>query len=352
MTQVKSSPEVGLLAAILGGAWRREPPSLHISEEEVDSVLQLLIQSGCGPLGWWRLRRSDLKNSSVVAKLRQAYLFSTAKTVFHENSIEQVFSALRSAGVEPILVKGWAAARLYPDQALRPYSDIDLCVQSKQYEIAKSVLDSIDFKEEFIDLHNGFSHLDYKSAAELYAHSKLVKLEGVDVRILSPEDQLRVLCFHFLAHGGSRAGWLCDIALAVENRPPDFDWQRSLGNNRRWAEWVACTIGLAHQLLGARTEDTPIAERSKNLPGWFVRAILKQWGTNSMEKRYRTPMSTITRHPIRVMKGLRYHWPNPVEATVRLRMPLNECPRLPMQVSNCLIRTALFLVRVPNRWRV
>jgi len=29
-------------------------------------------------------------------------------------------------GVEPILGKGWAIARLYPERGMRPYGDIDL----------------------------------------------------------------------------------------------------------------------------------------------------------------------------------------------------------------------------------
>ena len=61
-----------------------------------------------------------------------------------------------------------------------------------------------------VDLHRGldrqrdgqaFSLLDDRRLEELYERSELVALGDVDVRILGPEDHLRLICLHMLAHG-------------------------------------------------------------------------------------------------------------------------------------------------------
>jgi len=208
-----------------------------------------------GALAWHKIRNSDLKTSAAGLELQEAYRFHSVRTLVREHAIKAVLTLLYREGVEPILVKGWAAARLYPEPALRPYGDIDLVVRPEQYSftayaisaaIAASEIDSA----YYIDLHRGFDHLDDHSFDDLYSHSSILKLDDVDVRVLSPEDHLRVLCVHLLHHNAFRPLWLCDIAAAVDGRASDFDWDRCLGRNRR-ADWVACAIGLAHKLLGA-----------------------------------------------------------------------------------------------------
>ena len=50
----------------------------------------------------------------------------------------RVFRLLREKGIEAILAKGWAVARLYPDRVLRPYGDIDICVSADQFNTAEN----------------------------------------------------------------------------------------------------------------------------------------------------------------------------------------------------------------------
>jgi hypothetical protein len=197
-----------------------------------------------------------------------------------------------------------------------------------------------------VDLHQGFARLDVCSLDALYARSQLVRLGEVDVRVLGPEDHLRILCVHLLRHGAWRPLWLCDIALALESRPASFDWDRCLGPNRRRADWVACTIGLAHHLLGVPVDDTPVAWRARHLPRWLVPTVLKQWDTPcSSDHAPRGPFATTLRHPTRVPQALYLRWPNPIAATIDLKGPLNALPRWPFQLGVCLWRTVRFLTR-------
>jgi hypothetical protein len=64
----------------------------------------------------------------TAADLLEHYRDQNIKAALLEQGAERVFKALRGAGIEPVLVKGWAVARLYPEVGLRPYSDVDICV--------------------------------------------------------------------------------------------------------------------------------------------------------------------------------------------------------------------------------
>jgi hypothetical protein len=263
--------------------------------------------------------------------------------------IEQVFELLRAAGVEPLLVKGWAVARLYPEEGLRPGGDIDLCIRPEQYRAARDVLKSAEGRRYNVDLHRGFERLDGASAEELFERSQPVSLGNGQVRILAPEDHLRVLSFHMLREGVWRPIWLCDVAVAVESRGAGFDWERCLSRDRQQSDWVACAIGLAHQLLGVAIDGTPVERRAGRLPSWLVPGVLKQWRAVTMHRRYNAPVRIGLRHPVEVLRGLRYHWPNPIEGTIGVGGSFNELPRLPFQLADCLLRTKRLMTRLPDR---
>lgn len=341
-----------LMAALLAGAWRSSPPELQNFAEELPALTPLLVESGAASLVWRRVRHCESLDSRVAQELRQAYRHSTIQGDLHQHEIKQVFTLLRLAGVEPLIVKGLAAARLYPEPGLRPSGDIDLCVHPAQYQTASVALDDWTDHQFAVDLHDGFSSLDRGSVDDLFARSQLISLGEVNVRVLAPEDHLRVLCIHFLRHGAFRPLWLCDIAAAVESRPADFDWERCLGTDRRRRDWVACTIGLAHQLLEARVDDTPVERRSKNLPRWLIPDVLKQWDApNTMNHgvmKHRAAMADYLRNPSGVFKDIRNRWPNPIEATVYVGGPFNELPRWPFQIGECIARTAKFVVKLPR----
>jgi len=252
-------------------------------------------------------------------------------------------SRLRSAGVEPLLAKGWAAARLYPEPGLRPYGDLDLYLPAEQHAAALASLTSWDQPAAPVDLHSGFRDLEDRSTEEIFARSRRIDVEGVEVRLLGPEDHLRLLCLHLLRHGASRPLWLCDVGAAVESRPADFDWEYFFSGDPRRTEYVVSTLVLAHRLLGARLEDTPVGERARELPGWAAPAVLRAWGTGFKR---REPMQSYLGRAAGLFEELRRHWPNSIEATARTGAPFNGLPRLPFQIANGLIRTLRFARRL------
>ena len=332
-----------LLARVLAGSWRKVPPPLEVTAEELVTVIPALLQTGAGALAWRRVRASHQHTSAAASELRQAYRIHSVQAVLHELQIKETVQLLRSHGVEAILVKGWSIARLYVEPGLRPYGDIDLCVKPDQYLIAKKLAADLAIGDIRVDLHKGFAGLGGESWAELHSRSHCVEIEGVEVRTLRPEDHLRLLCFHFLREGAWRPLWLCDVSVATETRAADFDWDLCFGSNETSTNYVGCTLMLAKKLLQANLEDIPSTAFAKQMPKWLLPAVLKEWRIRSMYQRHRSPLTLAWCRPITTLRHIRRHWPSPIEATINVNQTFGETSRWPFQVRSCLRRGHDFL---------
>jgi hypothetical protein len=329
------------VADFLRGSWRAEPPPLE-SPPRVDLVTPLLLQSGAAGLGWWRASRGGSCVEQGSRILRQAFRQQAIHAALRERQVAAVFRVLTQAGVEAVLGKGWAIARDYPESALRPYGDIDLYVPDGQYQRAVEALGACAAEGYPVDLHRSFSEIG-RSQEEVLTRARVASLAGVRIRIFGPEDHVRLLALHFLRHGGWRPLWLCDIAVATELREEEFDWDRLLLGDRIHREWIAATLGLARDLLGAELRGAPAVVTDRALPSWLVPTILRQWGDGGfVPQGARTPIASLVDQPRALSKALRARWPNGIEATVGLRGPFNELPRLPFQIAECVRRTAGF----------
>ena len=347
MSDIRVKSPGSLVATVLSGSWRRSHLPLEISSEELDQIAPLLLGSGAAALGWWRIRNSPLQQTPAALQFQQAYRLHAVQAAIHESEIQTVMKLYGSAGVDPLLVKGWTVARFYPEMGLRPYGDIDLCFRPEHYDRAAAIRNSPEGVKYNVDLHKGFEKLDRQSLDELFERSEILRLGDADVRMLRLEDQLRLLCMHLLRHGAWRPLWLCDIAAIVESLPSSFDWNLCLTADRRQADLIACCIGLAHQLLGARVDNTPVSQRARNLPNWLVPAVLKQWKwSHSLDHTAPELMSVSLRHLTQIPKALRLRWSNPVAATFNLQAPFNGLPRLPFQIGDYIAQTFSFLTRL------
>jgi hypothetical protein len=337
-----------LVSTVLAGSWRlADFPTLDISESQLDEVSPLLYGSGAAALGWWRLRETSLKTVASAEILHQAYRLQVLQSGIHEEKIMKVFRLLRQARIEAILIKGWAAAGLYPDRGLRPYGDIDLIVRPEHYDAAAELLGGPEVKDCWIDLHKHLSELDDRPVNGLFQRSMQVSLRGQTVTVLSAEDHLALLAVHLLKHGAWRPLWLCDIGAAIESLPAKFDWTACLGRNRTRAGWISSAIALAHKLLGARLDNVAPEARISKLPVWLEQNVLRQWehpfAADQPPMSHPAPIKTALRRPSMLFEALRQRWPNPILATVSVNGQFNNLPRLPYQLGNCLARAGRLL---------
>ena len=119
-----------------------------------------------------------------------------------EGLIVKAFRSFRARRVEPILIKGWAGARNYPEGVPRFSAGGEIAVSLSDYGTALGMIKAHEITG--VDLHRELRHLDTVSWDVLFSNSHLVDLDGEEIRILSPEDHLRVLCVHWLTNGGVR----------------------------------------------------------------------------------------------------------------------------------------------------
>jgi hypothetical protein len=335
-----------VLAAALAGAWRPRPPKLTIPPTVLQEIAPFLIISGTAGLVWRRLDMERRPSCDAVVSLRHAYRYERLQDAVRERQTMQAFALLRGAGVEPLLAKGAAVARLYPERGLRPYGDIDLYVRPEQYDAAVAAIAA-----EWVgpvDLHRGIATLNDRSIDEIYARSQMIRLSDGEVRVLGPEDQLRHLCVHLLRHAAHRPLWLCDVAAVLESLPESFDIQYLFRGTTRRAHWLACVLQLAHQLLGAQIDDRRLLGNAQDLPAWLIPAVFRQWqvGRGHFGS---PPTAFFLRNPAGLVKALRRRWPNPIQATVNLGGSFNNVSRLPFQIGECAIRTARFVAA--RTWR-
>ena len=337
-----------LVAAALRSSWRCDPDPCDLRSEELDEIAPILLKSGAAALTWWRLSRTG--SSESREDFFQAYKQQTLETAVHEEDVARVFRVLNQAQCDALVVKGWAIGRLYPDPGLRHYGDLDLCLRTSDVERARAVLEE-PAREVWIDLHQGSAALDHEPESELFERSCLVRIDGVAVRVPSPEDHLRILCQHLLRHGAWRALWLCDVALALESRPANFNWEIFFGRNLKRADWLACVLGLAHQLLGAEIADTPIVARANNLPGWLTRAVLRRWGRWFNSDYRDEALPSFSSHKSNLPRLLEdiYFRCDPIRATVETNAAFSNSSRLPYQLLTLLRGTSQVMSRVVSK---
>jgi hypothetical protein len=332
-----------LIATTLEGSWRTSPPAeLHLSATEFEEVTPLQYDSGASALGWWRVRETPLRETPSGELLHQAFRLLALQANIHQTKIQKLFRLMRAEGVEPMLLKGWAIARLYPQPALRPYGDIDLFVRPRDSWAARRVIESDAARGSWVDLHTRIDELPETSAEDLFARSQLVECGDEQVRVPGAEDHFALLAIHLLKHGAWRPSWLCDLGLLLESMSADFDWDLCLSKDKRRANWILSAIGLAHELVGAEIGNEEIAARARAIPGWLARSVLKEWETpfaiDQPPMSHRAPMRSYLRHPRGFLSDLAHRWPNPILATVSVNGEFNRWPRLPYQLGNCFLR--------------
>jgi hypothetical protein len=254
-----------------------------------------------------------------------------------EEKIKNLFTLFRENNIEPILIKGWSVSRFFPAEVSRFSMDIDLAVEnqlfSKSVEIAKTI-------KVNADIHSELRHLDTVLYSDLSKLSQLIKLNnGYEVRILSAEDNFRVVCVHWLNDGGIKKDRLWDIYYCVKNRPKDFDWDRCLNvvsKTRR--KWILVAIAVAHHYFQLPIDDLPFASELKQkdfVPKWVYNTLEHEWNDEVVLN----PINASLQNVGVFVKQIRKRFPpNAITATIQTNSPINNFPRLPIQLYNMVRR--------------
>ncbi len=351
--------------------WRLRQPAPDIVDVDIGGLLHVITSTGSGPIVWNRLRAlPDFASTDMGKALKDRYHTAILFAAMQAEALERIIDILKPAGITPIIFKGWSVAQFYAVPDLRPHGDIDLCVPPGRYEETARLLaehaslpsgTKIQFDGQVtglsmniglpsqvtqVDLHRNLNRYLHCSSVDVFARSQLIPIGATYIRILAPEDHLRLLCLHFLGHGAWRPIWLCDIGAVLEKLPADFDWELCLGDTPLRRHWVLTAINLAHELLAADLDKLP-KQNQTVLPQWLKTETLKQW-SRPFEAHAPNPLfSYILRNmPLRFLQEfIMVRWPNPILATYRINARFDEKPRWPYQIAYFVKATFSYLIK-------
>jgi hypothetical protein len=364
-----TSRDGSAICALLRGSWRPNRSSVAVDFDQLSSLEHLIVSTGAGPLVWRGIRdRPDLVDYEAGESLKQSYRTSQIFTEIQSLAIERVVRILEPAGIVPLSFKGWAVARYYADPGTRPSGDIDLCAPPGRYQDAAGLLArQSDLPADFaigetstglsldwelpgqvtrVDLQRDLDRFRLSPLDEVFARAERVPVGSAHVLVPCAEDHLRLICLHFLEHGGWRPTWLCDVGAVLEAVGSGFDWERCLGTDRLVRQQVLTVVRLAHELLDARIDALPADCRLEALPRWLVPAIMKQW-SRPFSAYFPRPLFSyvLTRWPDKIASEIAARWPDPVRATFELGRAFDDRPRWPLQATFFARSMMSFLAR-------
>jgi hypothetical protein len=213
------------------------------------------------PLIGWHLRdapcRPDVRQRLATAH-RQAWVSNTRTWL----AATPVLERLDAAGIDWLLLKGTALAwSVYESTAHRPIGDVDVLVRPGQARAAHAVLYGLGWRAERAtppegpDSVSGLHGTNYArgehGSVDLHAYALRegcgltdddgfwarsigATVEGRQVRILSPADQLVHVCVHGLRWTPVRScHWVADAATIIRRTGGTLDWAAFAREARR-----------------------------------------------------------------------------------------------------------------------
>jgi hypothetical protein len=298
-------PEVSLLLCCartrMGQEYIQQVVSLCNDRIDWDYVLTLATAHRVLPLVYLNLKRAcpETVPAAILAQLRRSFASSAGHSLRLAAELRRILRAFADHRVDAVSFKGpTLATEVYGELALRAMRDLDLLVREADVERAKHLLMSLGFTARSaqtsksvswtlrhcsevqlwhcqtgikVDMHWRLfpGHMRFPLGFDaVWRRSSTVSLDDYQVRNLSLEDLLLVLCMHATKHTG-RLSCICDVAELVNRRSATLDWGEVMGQARRLGTQRITLLGLllAHDLLQARVplDVVALAVRSRGI---------------------------------------------------------------------------------------
>ena len=216
-------------------------------------ITESAISHRIAPLLYCNLRKvsDELAPPKIMKELRETHTVALAHNILAHRGLSEILGALLDLQIEVIVLKGMAPAEmLYPEPALRPFSDVDLLILEDDRHRVAAELSRLGYKllydyrpgfaQQFgyelcyiksnsvsLDLHwhvAGLPYSRYIDVARFWESAVPLNIEGIDVLVLSLEDLLIHLCLHASKESYSMLLWLVDISETVHRYGEEIDW--------------------------------------------------------------------------------------------------------------------------------
>lgn len=214
--------------------------------------------------------------------LKHAYLFSLMANSRLMKRLDLLIEKFSEAEVPMIVLKGPALClSVYPDLALRPFSDLDILIVQEDLKQAKSLLPDLGYSIIYGSYRNPdhlneelgceWSYIDGSYVVELHWNllDKLApyhidigrfwdgalekNLDGRKILVFSPENQLMHLCLHQYKHHWQNLRELVDITEVIRFYGQSIDWKKVLDESSRHgiSRCVYYSLLLSNRILDA-----------------------------------------------------------------------------------------------------
>ncbi len=345
-----------------------------------------------GPLLYRNLRETRLgalAPQEAMESLKAAYHGNLSRTIRLDQAVKEVVEGLKRENVPALVLRGPAVGEIvYGDNALRPYTDIDLLVPKPDAPRAKSALRGLGYAplpsaldDRYYERHH--LHLQYRNPhgvdVELHwsldhpytvfniAYDELFReavpgaLLGTETRLLSPEHLLLTVCVHLVKHAycaayildrpdfaslALSAGWLlhyADVAEAIRHCGNSLDWDRMLRTSRKWNTDSVLQPALASavRLFQSAVPESVLKSLPASRCGWIekriYRAVAGQFvqppGPGSGWRKLMGFKRGLVFRPVRALDLLRYLWPDAAFLEGRYGGPARRCRHLAAAVG-------------------
>lgn len=192
-----------------------------------------------------RLQGDNKPSDKMLVKMQNYLRGNLLRHLQLKQHLGRVVNLLREQGIEPVLLKGFGLARLYPNPSLRQFGDLDLFVGLDTFHEACALLRAlpdaytwcieedvgrhynVEFGDIVFEIHRVSAEVLDPGEHKVYAvieqdglkeHSQRVDLDGLEILVPSKEFTVFFTFFHawhhFLTAG---LGWrqVSDVAMAL-----------------------------------------------------------------------------------------------------------------------------------------
>lgn len=192
--------------------------------------------------------------SSVIHNLKNYYNFTLSKNSLFWLEYSNVLENFRKFNLEMIPIKGLIFCKIiYGNFGLRPMFDVDVLIKEKNIKQTDFLLMQLGYKKEpqeypegydkssyyskqlssnlvlYIDVHWHISPPAFRSSQsfllqKIWQRIEKIEIDGENIDILSPEDNLFTLFYQFKYHIPPKIKSICDVASLLELYKGRLDW--------------------------------------------------------------------------------------------------------------------------------
>jgi len=275
-------PEVEFLLSVCGPDRQRTDWKRLIEFADGHGLMPLLSQTaiaGAPP--------------AVTEDVRRRSKASARQALWLTGELLRILELLAANHIDALPYKGPALAEfLYGNVTLRRFSDLDILVHAGDAARVTEILRPLDYsptlnlspRERRAYIDSGYEYvfdgprgrhlveIQWRIVPRFYAidfdmeaifrRTSTIRLNGMPVRSLCPEDLFLILCVHAAKHAWMQISWVSDIAALIRLKSLDWDFVQGQARELGIERIVGLTLCLAERLSGL-----PLSAAEFPLPG-------------------------------------------------------------------------------------